>query len=348
MSDNKNTELDGFPQERYDEMYADAQSFDRRNPGTGRWDWSAHMDAAESVFIARQLEFIRPALYEKRYPELKSRRLVPYNTSIDPGTAEYTVKSIDTVGKVQVSKSQPDDVETIELNVTSGTMSMFSLTAAYKYTDQEAREAILANMPLQVRKAMGVRNMFARTMDSIALTGQNTVGESVPNAYGLFNQPTTSTYTPASTGAGGLKTWDSKDSDAILLDLNSAGDQVITTTKEIFLPDTWVLPLTSHRLINSRRVGDGTSSTILAYFMANSDVCKSMERTPLLETAGSGSTKRLVAYKNDPEVLEFIVPLEFEQKAPQFVGFAVKTLCHARCGGVAAYQPYAISYADGI
>src|SRR4029077_19656646 len=78
----------------------------------GQW----HRDAAESFFVARQLEFMRPGIYAVQYPALKAQRLIPFNTGIDTGAAQYTATIVDQVGKVQVSADESDDVPMVDLS----------------------------------------------------------------------------------------------------------------------------------------------------------------------------------------------------------------------------------------
>lgn len=345
-----NTEIlnSAFPQARHDEMVAFAREFDRRNPEKWRadaaWDWTNHFDSgADAIYIARQLEMIRKGLYEIRYPELKAERLIPHDSAFSPGMQDYTARSIDIAGEPAVSKDQPDEVPTIEAHVTSATMSMFNLVLSYAYSDQDAENALFAQMPLQTIKAKAVRDQMARRLDTIAFIGEATVG-----VLGLLNQTTTLSYTPGSTGSGGSTLWDNKDSDTILLDMNSAGDKIITTTLEVEEPDTWLLPLSAHRLVSNKRVGDGTSSTILKYFTENRDTPVKVERTSKSETIGGSSSRRMVVYKNDPSKLQMIVPVRFKQKQPEVRGFKVITNCMMRTGGVALWIPDSVCYTDGI
>jgi hypothetical protein len=338
-----------FPQKRLDEMAAFARDFDRKNWQQYRtdcaWDFTSHFDAgSEAVFIARQLEMIRKGLYEIRYPELKARRLVPHDFNFSPGMQEYTARSIDVAGEPAVSKDQPDDVPTVELKVGSATMSMFNLVLAYSYSDQDAENAMFAGMPLATMKAKAVRDQMARRLDNIAFVGESTMS----GVTGLLNSSGTTTYSTPATGAGASKLWDNKDSDQILLDLNGAGDQIITDTKEVEEPDTWLLPLTAHRLIANKRVGDGTSATILRYFLDNRDTPVTVEKTAKSETLGGSSTRRMCVYKNDPSKLQMIVPVEFRQKQPEIRGFKVVVNCMMRTGGVALWLPKSVCYADGI
>src|ERR1700689_611665 len=101
-----------FPKERLAKMREYARPFRGINDytlvpaGAARMDaasesakWFPHMDAADSLSIARQLEEIRAGLYEIQYAPLKATRLFPFNTSIDRGVEQYTVRAVDRAGK---------------------------------------------------------------------------------------------------------------------------------------------------------------------------------------------------------------------------------------------------------
>lgn len=324
-----------------------ARRFDRFQPdATGiRWDWSDQMDGAEAVYIARQLEFIREQIYMVQYPELKARRLMSFNTSLDAGTEQFTARAMDLAGDVTVSKDQPDDVPMIEMKVTSGTQDMFSMVSGYQYSDQEARAAMLARVPLPAAKAKGVREIMARKLDTIAF-----IGEKVSGIKGLATSTGTTTYTPLATATDGTGSWKKKSADDVLSDLNGAGNAILTATDDIEQPDTWLLPLTGYTDIQQKRVGDGTSTTILSYFRDNNDMVKTIERTHKLETAPNSewTGRRMITYRNDSSKFEIQVPLEFEQKQPQLVGFKVKVYCHMRVGGISLYIPKSVCMTDNF
>jgi hypothetical protein len=342
-------ENSAFPQARLDAMAQFSKEFDWRKPepwlAKARWDWTGHFDsAAQAIWIARQVEMLREGLYEIRYPELKSERMIPKEFNIPPGVVDYTARSIDSAGEPEVSRDQPDEIPSVELSTTSTTVSMFNLVLAYQYSDQDIDTAMFAGVPLQPMKAKAVRDQMARALDKIAFLGH----VKVPGVKGLLNQSGTTTYTPTATGQGGSKHFDLKSSDDILTDLNALGDQIITDTSEVEEPDTWVLPLTTYRVINRRRVGDGTNQTILKYFVENRDSPITVERTQKLESNMGWTGKRMVAYRKDPSKLQLLVPTLFRQKAPEVRGFKVRVVCQMRTGGVVLWLPKSVAYGDDV
>lgn len=344
MSDTEN--LNGFfPQARLDEMKKAAREFDPSNPGEVKWDLrSPKFDASESAFLARQLEYMRPGIFETKYPALKGKSLVPINTTMDAGAEQYTITIVEDAGEVKLLKDFAKDLGRVEVKTSQKSMGVFSMGIAYAYTINEARAAMFARVPLQQRKAMAARDLMARKLDDILFEGESTMG-----VKGLINQTGTETYTVLSNGAGGVKTWADKSPDNVLLDLNGAPQAIVVNTKEIHRPNTMVLPLSRFQAIAGVRVGDGTSETILSYWLrTNPYGITSVDFTTKLETAGAGSTTRGIVYDKSPQVLEAIIPVEFEQFAPETHNLEVVTICHMRASGVAVYYPKAVCYFDGF
>ena len=299
------------------------------------------MDASENAFFSRQLEHIRSGAFEVAYPQLKGRTLVPVSHEVNSGAEEFTYRVYNMVGKAEVGSDYSSEGPRADIFGAEYTSKVKGLKSSYGYSIQEARAAMMAGLPLSAKKARAARWVVEKELDEIIWLGNTDVG-----LTGLANQSGTSTYTvPA--GIGGT-TWEDKTPDEIVADLCGIQNGIVSDTKELEIPDTLVLPLTSFNLINSVRMGDGSDTTILRYFLGMSPYVKSVESSFKLETAGAGSTKRMICYNKSPDKLEAIIPQEFEQLAPEQRGYEVITQCHARSGGVVVYYPKSISYGDGI
>jgi hypothetical protein len=346
------TTIATFPKARFDAMLEAARGFDPSKVATvektdfqRRFDAAVQgkMDAAESAYIARQLEFMRQGVLEVQYPELKGSRLVPVDTAIDPGAASYTYQVSDHVGKALVTSDLATEPPRADVKGSESNQVIRSIIIAYGYSIQEARAAMFAKTPLIPRKAMAARDIMERTIDDIWFLGDLVMG-----LKGLLNQSSTTTYTiPA--GAGGTKAWDSgKTPDEIIADMNAAVNKVVSDSKEVFQPDTMLLPLSTYTYISTRRMGDGDSSTILQHFLKNSPYVKTVEATHKLESNSGWTGKRGMCYRKDPNFIAGLLPQPFEQLPPQATAYELITPCHARCGGVVVYQPKAICYFDEI
>ncbi len=304
-----------------------------------------NMDAAESVHFSRDLEQIRGKTYDTKFPEFKGRSFVPVDHSVNPGAEVVTYRRFTEVGYAEWARDYSKGPR-VDVYGEETTTKVRGLKASYGYSMQEARAAQMQGQSLDARKANSARRAIEQLIDKAAFVGNGTDFE------GLLTLSNTCTYaTPA--GATGSKSWADKSPEEILADMFGMEATIINTTLDIHHANTLVLPLSSYQIIATRRIGDGSDQTILKHFLANAVSINSVERSHKLESttaAGGGSWtgKRAVAYQKDADVLQLVMPLEFNQLAPQWDGFEVVTQCEARTGGVVCYYPKAVCYADEI
>lgn len=301
------------------------------------------LDAGESTFFARELEQIRAKAYNVKYAALKGISFVPVDTSLDPGTEIVTFRQWDMVGMAKIIASYASDFPRSDVSAKEFTTKVKSIGASYGYNVQEIRAARREGRPLDQQKANACKRAIDQFLDKVCQTGDSSTG-----LTGLLNLANTQTYTIPSDGTGSSPLWANKTSDLVARDMHTAVRTMVEATYELEQPDTMILPLTSFGYISTTRMSTIDSTTILEYFLKTSPYITTVASWYALETAGSGSTKRMVVYRRDPDALQFLLPIPFEQFPPEQRGMEFVTACHARCGGVVAYYPMSILYADGF
>lgn len=347
-----------LPKHYFDQMAAFAAGFDRgrcpRPSGVSfdsaepRWQFSwpgiTAFDGTESMYIARMLEYLRPGVYAKQYPMLLWSQHVPANYSVPNGAEAYTVTGSDYAGNVTLSKLPATNAQMVNQTIFQASMGFFSMTLGYEYNLQEVRNAIFAGRPLQASYALACRNLMERKLDEIAYLGQKDLG-----VKGLLTFSGVGSYAVPATGAGGTTSWDKKNAEAILADLNGPVDQMIVATNSISVPNAWLMPVSRNRVIETRRIGDGSDVTIKTFFLKNQKFITDITTTYRSEAAPNNEWvgKRSVVYRNDAETLEMIIQQPFEQMPPVAMHFSVTTLCHLRTGGLALYKTGEVIYVDG-
>jgi hypothetical protein len=303
-----------------------------------------HVDVAESVMIARELLNVRAQAFEVQYPEHKAMSLVPMKTDIHPGDELYTYQVWDKVGQAAFRTPHAKTAPRADVSLVEGTpLPLRSIHSSYGIDFQEARAAARAGKPLDNRKMMAARYAIASKLNSVFTSGSTEYG---PTMYGMLNLSGVVTYTVTADGTGATKTWSTKTPAQIVRDMNGIVTKMVVDSNDVEHPDTLVIPLSSHELISTTRMADGSDVTILKHFLANSPHIKRVIPWYALETAGTGG--RMIAYRQSADVLEGLLPVEFEQFAPQTDGMEVVTVCHARMGGICLYKPKAVAYGDGI
>ncbi len=358
-----------FPQARLDALITSAATFDRVNLRADSLTPKAlgflqqidpvlayllqtgqstqyHRDAAEGVFYARSLEHIRPGLLDVLFPDLEGQKFVPQESGISPGAEIFTYRGQRKVGRATLIKSYADDLQRAEVTGVEATQVIRGFGESYAYTSQELRAAMLAGIPIDVKKAMAARYAIALAVDETIFYGSTEGGLS-----GLANLSNTTSFTVAN-GSSGSKLWRRKTPDEMVADLHGVVNNVVKATFGIHRPNAMLLPLAAYNMAATRRMGDGSNQTVLSFFLATSPYIQSVDPTYRLDSANSGnwsgSTGRGIVYEKNSERIALLLPVEFEQMVPFQKHFVTETACHARIGGVVAYYPGSVSYMDGV
>lgn len=315
-----------------------------------------HFDASEANTFARELLKVRSRVFEIQFPEMKAMRLIPKNTEVNATDESYTYRVATEYGTTKMGASYTGAAPRADVSMVEATPQLIRpMTASYGYDFQEARVAARTGNQLPMRKANAARRAVAQEINDIltfgrtkgsVLAGKTDYGATL---YGLANLSGTLTFTPA-TGAAGSKLWSLKTPDEILADMNGIASGIVTNSNDVEHPDTLLLPLASYEQIASQRLGDGSDVTVLKHFLGVNPHIKTVEAWYALDAAPNSewTGRRMIAYQKSPDVLECLLPVEFEQFAPQMVNMETITSCHARIGGVVLYRPKAVSYGDGI
>lgn len=313
-------------------------------------------DAAEANVFARELLRVRSAVFNIRQPELKAAGFIPKNTEMGPTDEEWTYRVATEYGTVRPTSSYARqtapraDVSMVEATP----QRVRPLVNSYGYDIQEARVAARTGNQLPMRKAAAARKSIAIEINDILTFGRAAAGVASLNLpgygiamTGIANLSGTLTTTPANSTASGSTAWETKTSDEIITDMNAMFSTMVVNSKGLEVPNQMILPLSQYEIIQHKRMGDGDSTSVLNHFKGTHpdlaiDGWYALDSAPNSEWTG----RRAITYRKDPEVLEYLLPIEFEQFAPQMDGLETITMCHARVGGCVLYLPKAVCYTD--
>ncbi len=301
-----------------------------------------NLDANESAFFKKQLEYIKAQTYDVKYPPNKALGLFPISTEAGPAATEITWRKYDKVGLAKLIADYANDFPRVDIYGSEQTVKIHDIGASYGYSIMEIRRAQKAGVPLEARRAAVAREVIDNKINQIALLGDSAAG-----ITGFLKYTGGSQFIVTS-GTNG-NTWDKKSADEILADMNGLVETVLTVTNGVEAPDTMLLPLAQYLLISRKRIAaDSEGKTVLKYFLENNPYIKNIEWLTELATAGSGGTTRAIVFKNDAQHLTLEVPVPFEQFEPEKRGLTYSIPCLARCAGVIVYYPLAIAFCDGI
>ena len=67
-------------------------------------------DAKFTSSLDLQLEHLRAKTYDIKYPELRARRFIPVDTSVDPGAETHAYYQFDSYGMADLIANYADDI----------------------------------------------------------------------------------------------------------------------------------------------------------------------------------------------------------------------------------------------
>ena len=304
---------------------------------------SVNLDAGETIFFARELEFIKSKSYDVIYAELKARSLIPISFEAGPGAESITYSQYDQLGVAKLIANYANDLPRADIKGKQFTAPVRSLGASYGYNLQEVRAAKLVGKPLEQRRANAAKRAILQLENTILFFGSADEG-----LVGFLNNVNVPTVSIPADGTGSVTQWSAKTADQILRDMNLIANTPFNTTKGVEQPSTMLLPLTQFTLVSSTPRSAISDVTILEFFLKNNPFIEEVEWVNELVGIGAGGSDRCVVYDRDQDKLTGEIPQDFEQLPVQEEGLEFQIPCHSRCGGVLTYYPLSIAYCDGI
>jgi hypothetical protein len=300
------------------------------------------LDAADTVFFKRQLEFVKSKIYEEPLQPLKAFQLLPLSAEAPLGATQITWREWKGYGLAKFIADYATDFPRSDIGGVEHTVEIKDIGMSFAYTIREIRRAAYAGVDLPARKAVAARRAIEEKLDYVAWFGDADTG-----LQGFLNYPGISEYTVPATGTGSTKTWSTKTPDQILTDLFGLVNTVVEGTQGVEMPDTILMPLSRLNRIKQTRLGSVNDTTIYEFFLKNNPGV-TIDWVRHLETSGTGGIAQFYAYKKDSEHLTHEVPVTLEVMEERMEGMEYVTPLMATTGGIICYRPASISFGEGI
>lgn len=296
-------------------------------------------------FVVAQASIIEPGVYRTVYPDVQYRTLVPVDTSGSEFATSVTYFAQDQFGTANWINGNADDIPKAGTNRAQFETPVYTAGIGYGFGWEEIGRAQMLGINLSTEDAGAARRASEEMVDRVALLGDASKGFT-----GLFNA---AGVTPVAAPTG---SWDATtDPQLIVATMNQALLNVFNGTNTASIANTMLLPWTKYLLIATRKMSEQSDMTILQWFLANNVyVVQTGQQLTLrgvrgLDTAGVGGTTRLVAYRNDPQVLKLHMPMPHRflpawQSGP--LRWDVPGVM--RLGGLDVRLPKEVVYLDGI
>jgi hypothetical protein len=308
---------------------------------------STHLDANETFFFSRELEYIKSKSYDIEFPEMKAFKHIPISTEAGEGALSITYAQFEEVGLARIIESYADDLPRADIRGKEYTQLVKSVGASYGYSVQEIRAAVYVGRSLTQRQANAARRANDQKINRLAWFGDQTY-----QILGMLNNANIPIGTVLNDGTGSTTQWVNKTPDQILYDMNTLANSIPFVTKGVEMPNTLLLPVAQYTLIASTPRSVTSDTTILEYFIQNNPFITTVDWVPELTGAGPVvdmvATDVMIAYDKNPDKLTMEIPMPFTQYPPQERGLEFVVPCESRYGGIIVYYPLSLSIGYGI
>nr|BAR25824.1 unnamed protein product [uncultured Mediterranean phage uvMED] len=287
------------------------------------------------LFLDRQLEYIRPQVFEVEYADIKYPSILPVTAEAGPGSQTFTYRIMDATGDFKLISDAADDLPRADVSQTEKSINIRSFGGSFGYTVQELRAAQMANLSLEQRRASAVRRAYEEKVESVAMFGEGSV-----SLAGFFNNATVDVIS-----ANKWFSTSSVTAQEMLEILNQGVSAIISGSNMKEQPDTILIAYEDYNIISTTRNSDSSDVTVLEYFLRTNPFIRNVEPINQLAAANSSLAKnRMVVYKRDPQKVQLHIPQPLELFPPQQRGLEFIVPAHARVGGVALYYPKSVKY----
>lgn len=313
---------------------------------------SAKLDAADSMFLATELEYIKSRVWEKKIPPFAAFQLFPVTSEADEGADTIVWEEIEMIGVAKIVANDGDDLPMVDAFMTENKSSVRTIGDGYRITNQDVRRARKAGKNLSARKAMAARRAHDQTMNTIAFNGSKK-----DDIKGIFDTPNANIVVAiAAAAAPNGIAWTAasgKTPEEIIQDMFALVDTPNEVTNGVEKPNTLVLPIAAYNYISATQKSTASDTTILEFFQRvrkGVTVVSATEFDAVTNppSGAAGPLSVAMAFVRDEEHLSLEIPMPFRQNAPQPRNLVNVIPCESRFGGVIVYLPLAIAFMEGI
>lgn len=295
-------------------------------------------------FVIAQTTHIEPGVYAMRYPDVQYRELIPVDTSASDFATSVTYYSSDRFGKAGWINGNSDDIPKAGTVRSKFETPVHTAGIGYGYGWEEIGRAQMLGINLPSEDAFAARRAAEEMVDRVALLGDAEKGFS-----GLFDHPA---VTPVNAPTGN---WDSATPQQMVNDMNSALLNVFNGTNTVEIANILLLPYSKFFKLATTAFSAGSDTTVLNWFLENNVyTAQTGQRLTIrglrgLDTAGVSAKTRMIAYRNDPQVLKLHMPVPHRflpvwQSGP--LRWDIPGVM--RLGGLDIRLPKAVAYVDGV
>lgn len=304
------------------------------------------LDAAGSIFFAKELEAIKARAYNVLYPDISYDKAFPISTETPNGADTIVSQTFDRRGSAKIVVGPAGDIPRADVEGREDRIPVRPVVSSFGYTIDEIEAARFAGKPLQQMRANACRRTIEEKLSNIAW-----FGDSVSNLKGFLTSGLISSSAAPSTGSGGASTFASKTAAQILIDVNYCFATVFEDSLGVERANRLGMPLAQWNDIMTRKVSDYSDMTIAQFIVANSPWISSINDIMALielDSTINGTADMLAVWTKDPMKLSFEMVMDVTFMEPQLKGLEYVTIGRAKTGGMNVHYPKSAYILTGI
>ena len=285
-----------------------------------------------SLFLARQLDYVKARVYNRKFPGMNADMLVPDTTDIPEWAETIVVQSWDQVGMAKIISNYADDLPRADVRAIYRTVNVKTLGDSFGYNLNEIRASRAIGAGLDVRKADAARRAMEIKIAKIKMIGDPDYG-----LFGLFTMPNIPEVILPHPGP-----WNLLDGTQIYENLNAMTFAYQTQTFGTHVANFMALAPMAYYSAQTKFFAAPTTAPVTAM-----DLFKSQNPgitiNNVIECQGASPTGKDVAllYENNTDNFSHEMVMPFQMLPPEVRNLEFVTNCIARSGGVNVYYPLA-------
>lgn len=308
---------------------------------------AGHLDSAASVFLARELQYVRRQVLEAPKAPMEAFAVFPVQTEVPAGAESAFQRIYDSVGVAKIISNYADDLPRADVVAQEHPVKLVDVGAAYGYNVSEIRSAQFAGINLPTMKARAVRRSIDEKLNSLAWKG-----DKEHNIIGFLNNPNITNVTLANDGNtnGGTNSikFIHKTSDQVLRDMNKLIQSVPDQTNQVEIPDTVLLAPEAYNHLATTARTTTSDLTLLEFLRRTHPEIRRWMKVGALKGAGSNGDDLAIVGRFEPDYVKLEIPERFRQLPVEIRNLEYVINCMSRAIGVTVTLPLAFAKSEGV
>ena len=305
------------------------------------------MDADQTLYTTRELEFVERQSYDVLYPEFLSDWLWPVHMDAPSGAERVGHESYDKHGEGEITSDEANDAPVSSVSKKTFKQDAVTIRDSARWTVHELRQEAMANMG-NLRSSSN-KSLIQRRLDASRFAIEKSKERAVSLGWsdehktikGIYNTDSLVTLKPSNLN---ISDWfdPNTTADSMHQELNALITYFLRINASLLKPNTIVATTDVIRVLNDKRL-DHTRGSVLNYLeMTNKKLGLQFVAYDRIDSDLENNKSRLFIYDRRPKVINQYIPQPIEMAPQDRDAFTYKIQSRMRIGGVS------VKYKTGV